>query len=44
VKFYIEYFRFEVKFYEKIMERKEILNGGKEEKKIDFIDEDEEDK
>ena len=34
--FYIEYFRFEVKFYEKIKTRIMILNGDTE-KKLDFI-------
>jgi hypothetical protein len=36
--FYVEYFRFEVSFYDKVCERISILNGDKE-KKLDFIDE-----
>eukprot|EP00347_Sterkiella_histriomuscorum_P012065 403370024 len=49
--FYVEYFKYELKFYEKIQQRIQILNGGDEEKqkledekKIDFImdEEDEE--
>ncbi len=34
--FYLEYFKYEVKFYEKIKTRIQILNGDQE-KKIDFI-------
>ena len=41
--FYVEYFKFEIKFMEKIKMRSAILSG-KEEKKIDFIMEDEEEK
>ena len=36
--FYVEYFRFEVRFFEKVKERILILNGATD-KKIDFIDE-----
>ena len=37
--FYVEYFKYEIKFFEKIKQRIDILNCGieKEEKKIDFI-------
>lgn len=35
--FYVEYFRFEVSYFEKVKERIMILNGELE-KKIDFID------
>lgn len=38
--FYIEYFRFEVKFFEKVKQRIMILNGDQD-KKIDFITEQE---
>jgi hypothetical protein len=37
--FYIEYFRFEVRFFEKVKQRIIILNGSND-KAIDFIDED----
>jgi hypothetical protein len=37
--FYIEYFRFEVRFFEKVKQRIMILNGSND-KAIDFIDED----
>ena len=39
--FYVEYFRFEVKFYEKIKTRIMILNGETD-KKIEFIEDEEE--
>ncbi|CDW85134.1 u3 small nucleolar rna-associated protein 6 [Stylonychia lemnae] len=37
--FYVEYFKYEIKFFEKIKQRIQILNSGgeQEEKKIDFI-------
>lgn len=34
--FYVEYFRFEIKFFEKVKMRLEILNGDK--KKLDFVE------
>jgi U3 small nucleolar RNA-associated protein 6 len=40
--FYIEYFRFEVRFFEKVKQRIMILNGA-DDKKLDFIMEDGED-
>lgn len=37
--FYVEYFRFEVRFFEKVKQRIQILNGVKgQDKDIDFID------
>ena len=39
--YYVEYFRFEVTFFEKVKERINILNGDQD-KKIDFIVEEEE--
>ena len=40
----MEYFRFEVRFFEKVRQRIQILNGEKgQEKNIDFIDNDEDD-
>ena len=39
--FYLEYFRFEVRFFEKVKQRIQILNGdGSKDKAIDFINED----
>lgn len=44
-RFYVEYFRFEIKFYEKVKTRIEVLNGkAGETKQIEFIDHDEEDR
>lgn len=41
--FYLEYFRFEVRFFEKVKQRIQILNGdSSKDKAIDFIDEDDE--
>ena len=41
--FYLEYFRFEVRFFEKVKQRILILNGdASNDKPIDFIDEDDE--
>lgn len=41
--YYLEYFRFEVRFFEKVKQRIQILNGdGSKDKAIDFIDEDNE--
>ena len=39
--FYLEYFKYELKFYEKIKMRIQILNGDNE-KKLDFIEDEEE--
>lgn len=39
--FLLEYLRFEVRFLEKVHERIQILNGGKE-AKLDFIDDEQE--
>lgn len=40
--FYLEYFRFEVRFFEKVKQRILILNGdGSKDKPIDFIDDEE---
>lgn len=36
-KFYVEYFRYELRFLEKVRQRSQILNGSNE-KKLDFID------
>ncbi len=37
--FYVEYFRFEVRFFEKVKQRIQILNGEKaQDKHIEFID------
>lgn len=37
--FYVEYFKYETKFLEKVRQRREILNG-EDEKKLDFVDPD----
>ena len=37
----MEYFKFEVRFFEKVTQRIQILNGDQD-KKIDFIDHEEE--
>ena len=40
----MEYFRFEVRFFEKVRQRIQILNGEKgQEKNIDFIDNEDDD-
>lgn len=37
--FYVEYFKYETKFLEKVRQRREILNG-EDEKKLDFVEHD----